>query len=142
MLDESFDIAIRLHVVYVEYVKFHFPHVTDGWAGIPNTGRSCETDYGVSVRTACTVYFLQRSGNREAARWAFERCSARGMGYNLRPPAQTMKCLGSRKRETKEHALYVSRLGKTKSAPDNLCFTTFLLIQQLGSKGKILCRRN
>ena len=65
MLDESFDIAIRLHVVYVEYVKFHFPHVTDGWAGIPNTGRSCETDYGVSVRTACTVDFLQRSGNRE-----------------------------------------------------------------------------
>ena len=88
MQDESFKIAIRFHFAYVEYVKGHFPHVTDGWTGTPNTGRPCEAEYVVSVRSACTVDFLQRSGNREAARRALYRSSARDMGYNLRPPAQ------------------------------------------------------
>ena len=53
--DESFDIAIRFHFTYVEYVEGHFPCETDGWTGTPNTGRSCEAEYVVSVRTPCTV---------------------------------------------------------------------------------------
>ena len=136
MQDEFFQTAIRLHVVYVVYVKGHLPHVTDGWTGIPNTGRPCEAEYVVSIGIPCTVDILQCSGNREAARRALDRSSARDMGYNLRPPAQMMKCLRSRKKETNEHALHVTRLGKTKVSSRKTLLHHIAPDEQLGSKGK------
>lgn len=57
--DRSFENAFRFQVGNVVYVKGHFPHVTDGTAGIPNTGWTCDTEY-VETIVSRTVDFCQR----------------------------------------------------------------------------------
>ena len=139
--DESFDIAIRFHFTYVEYVEGHFPCETDGWTGTPNTGRSCEAEYVVSVRTPCTVDFLQRSADREMARRVLDRSSARDMGYNLRPPAETIKHLVSENNANERACPLCNQAGTNNVSTRQPCPTTLLLTKMLGSNGKKLSHR-
>ena len=89
MRDNSFEDAPRFHVGDVGDVKPHGPTDADSSAATPNTGWTSGAE-----SASFSVNFCKCSADKETASRAAGVSSARDVGNNLGPPANTFVLFG------------------------------------------------